>query len=142
MKHSEEKIRTNRGMGDMGVDVSFIWTGEKRGDGRLMGEVFHEEFAQRIVACVNACEGVTDEELKSLAEPDINGAGNLLNGTVRTIKALNDALDQSEKEKKELLKACKKLLETGGDGPDIDKSDEAYTLAEQAIASAEEGEHQ
>ena len=88
--------------------------------------------ANRLAACWNAFVGRSPKWEEAF--------DNLQAKLDDTLNLLEIAIAERDKEravKKELLKACKKLLETGGDGPDIDKSDEAYTLAEQAIASAE-----
>jgi uncharacterized 2Fe-2S/4Fe-4S cluster protein (DUF4445 family) len=68
--------------------------------------------AHRIALAWNACEGVSDEDLKLLSAPDVHDAvgGNLLNGTMRTIEALKEALDEAERVKAVLLDACKHVL--------------------------------
>lgn len=109
MEHTDGKIRTNRGMGDTGVDVSYIWSGENKGDGNLMGEVFYEEFAQRLVLCWNALIDIPTEVIKHISlTKDLNDA---IEARLSDLQAqLSDALKQRD----ELVEACKKARKCWG----------------------------
>ncbi len=79
-------------------------------------------YARRIVACVNACAGISDEELEIVADGD---------------ETLKLCFARLTKQRDELVAALKKIVATPHMGQDI-YTLSALDIATKAIASVEE----
>jgi hypothetical protein len=87
-----------------------------------MAKLYNVEDARRIVACVNACAGIPTEQLE---QSHRNHA----------VTHLVEEIARLTKQRDELVKALKDLMNTLTDGPDESDIARVFTKARAALAS-------